>query len=177
MGGELAVGAQHGGVEAGCALEFAFRAAAGVEVGAIQSSTDGAGWFLLAPEVVMSIAEGFGKLGPPTEDEVLRELEVFPKDDEANQGSWRVDASNNGGDHGGGLLSHRFFWLGEPAEGGVEDDPWIEAGNLSQDLCGSGDAGDAGADIVDDQLSYLYLFLEASSWWDEGEDGFHKLLS
>lgn len=43
MVGPLAVGTLYRGVEAGCTIEFAPRAAASVEVGVIWSCTDGAG--------------------------------------------------------------------------------------------------------------------------------------
>ena len=53
VGGGLAVGAQCGGVEAGCALEFALGTAAGMEVGAMGPGTDGTGWLLGTAELVV----------------------------------------------------------------------------------------------------------------------------
>lgn len=41
-------------MEAGCVLEFALRAAAGVEVGAVRPGTDSTGWFHLKVEVLVS---------------------------------------------------------------------------------------------------------------------------
>lgn len=63
----LAVGAQSGGVAAGCALELALRTAACVVVGVMGAYTDGTGWFFLAPEVVVSIVEACGALGASNE--------------------------------------------------------------------------------------------------------------
>ena len=96
VGGGLAVGAQYRGVEAGCALELALRAAAGVLVGQVRVCADGTGRFLLAPEVVVSIAEASGALGASIEAEVLGDLQAHPKKEEAFQGNGGVGASYDG---------------------------------------------------------------------------------
>lgn len=59
MGGGFEVDDANGGVEVGCALELAFRMAAGLEMGA-ETCTDLTGSVLLTPEVVVSIAEASG---------------------------------------------------------------------------------------------------------------------
>lgn len=79
MGGGLAGYAKYGGVEAGCALQFAFRAVAGVLLGVMKVYADGAGWFLLTSLVVVSVAEAFGTLGAPIEAERLGALVGFSK--------------------------------------------------------------------------------------------------
>ena len=87
---------------------------------------DGAGWFLLAPEVVVSIAEASGTLGASIEVEVLGDLETLSKEEKALQGSVGVGASNDGENHRGGLLAHPLLSLSEPAGGTVEGDAWVE---------------------------------------------------
>lgn len=92
----LAVDAREYGMQAGCAVELAFRTAAGVEVGAIGACTDVTGWFLLAPEVVVSIAEASGTLGASIEAEVVGDFETFPKEEKALQCSGGVGLSHYG---------------------------------------------------------------------------------
>ena len=126
MGGGLAVGAQYRGVEAGCALELALRAAAGVLVGEVRVCADGTGRSLLTPEVVVSIAEAFGTLGASIKAEVLGDLQALPKEEEAFQGSGGVGASYDGQDHRGGLFPCSLLRFSEPAGCSVEDNAWIE---------------------------------------------------
>lgn len=63
VGVGLAVRAQYGGVEAGCAVDFPLQTAAGVKVHAVKHCTAGAGQFLLAPKEVVFIVEASGTLG------------------------------------------------------------------------------------------------------------------
>ena len=99
-------------MEAGCALELALRAAAGVLVGEMRACANGTGWFHLAPEVVVSIAEAFGTLGASIQAKVFGDLETASKEEEALQGSGCVGVSYYGEYHRGVLLPSLLPWRG-----------------------------------------------------------------
>lgn len=79
-------------------------AAAGVDVGVVRACTDVAGWFLLALELVVSIADASETLGAFIEAEVLGDLEAFLKEGWALQGILGVGGSNDGEYRRGGCM-------------------------------------------------------------------------
>lgn len=98
---------------------------AAVEVDAIRACTDGAGWLVLASQVVVSTAEKFGALDASIKAEVLGDLEMFPIVEKALLGRGDVGSSNDGDDNGRCLVYHPLLCLRERAGGVVEHNAWI----------------------------------------------------
>lgn len=79
---------------------------------------NGTDCFLLAPEVVVSVAETFGAVGAFIKAEVLGDRKSFPKEEEAFQCSVCGGSLYNGEDNGGacfptpcsGLVSQPGTW-------------------------------------------------------------------
>ncbi|KAL0630351.1 hypothetical protein Q9L58_010802, partial [Maublancomyces gigas] len=163
VGGGSAVAAEHRVVKTGCALLFALRAAACVEVGGVGPGTYGAGGCGGATEAVMAVAEAGCALCRCVKANVGSALEASSKEEEAFKCLGGLGASSDGEDHGGGLFSLPLAFFRQPSGGAVEGNARVELFHLVVYLVKAGfGGGDGGGDVVDDNLHYLDLFLEAS---------------
>lgn len=82
--------------------------------------------------------------------------------------------AQHGQDHGGFWFFSSLLWPSEPLWSAVECGPGVEVLNL---VVGLDDGILSVGDVVDDDLSHLYLFLEVGSKGQEGEDDLLQCIS
>lgn len=82
--------------------------------------------------------------------------------------------AHNGQNDGGGWCPSTLFGPGEPSRGTVQGGVQVEVFNLVMDLAGGGLSY---ADVVDDDLSHLDLFLYAGGGGQDGVDDLLKYIS
>lgn len=155
-----AVGAEHGGVEAGCSLDLSLRTSAGVVVGDVLASTDGTVWGGFASSRVVAILTTFGTLGGVVKPDVGGDPAVSPKEKETHDGIVGIVAPHNTAEHVEGFLAFPLLWLGEPAGRAVKGGDSVILlyllEHLGEPLCSGGD--------INENVAEGHLTTRATFW-------------
>ncbi|KAL0630949.1 hypothetical protein Q9L58_010204 [Maublancomyces gigas] len=124
----------------------------------------------------MAIAEASYSLGRFVKANVGSAFEASPEEEETIQDYGGLWASGDEEYHKGTLFPLALAFFRQLSGGAVEGDAWVELFHLAlylAEACSGGGYG--GGDVVDNDLYYLDLFLEASGRGDKVANGGLKL--